>query len=112
MDKKLTDSEIVKALECCAKDIEPCVDCPATDKGEIQCFDIVKMSALDLINRLQTEKDNLIRTYSECQIANLQEFMHRVENKLANNTDISMAGYQSVIYDMEQTYKEMVGEDK
>lgn len=72
----------------------------------------------DLINRLEaekerlkTEKDNLIKTYRECQVANLQNFMQRVENKLANNIDISMLGYQSVICDMEETYKEMVGED-
>lgn len=115
-DKKLTDGEIVKAWECCKSDTALCNECPYDKIGE--CIEKMCANSIDLINRLQeenerlkTEKDNLIRTYSECQIANLQEFMHRAENKLANNTDISMVGYQSVICDMEEAYKELVGED-
>lgn len=119
-DKKLTYKEIIKALECCGKlhieNIDSfCNEC--IFKGKAMCIGYLCDNSIDLINRLQeenerlkTEKDNLIRTYSECQIANLQEFMHRAENKLANNTDISMVGYQSVICDMEEAYKELAGD--
>ena len=121
MPYKLTDKEIVKALPKVRYGGHGCAKCKYDNgKGEDRCgLKGCKIAryALDLINRLQeenerlkTEKDNLIRTYSECQIANLQEFMHRAENKLANNTDISMVGYQSVICDMEEVYKELVGD--
>ena len=106
MPDKLPDSELEQAIDKAAN-LEP-----------IEFCGLMCKFTEDIINRLQaenerlkTEKDNLIRTYSECQIANLQEFMHRAENKLANNTDISMAGYQSIICDMEEAYKELVGED-
>ena len=60
-DKKLTDSEIVKALECCISDKDDvCLECPLQN----DCFanadgnSEVKELALDLINRLQADRDN------------------------------------------------------
>ena len=53
-DKKLTDSEIVKALESYIKDIG-CAKCDFKDKYLLT----VLKSALALINRLQEEKQNL-----------------------------------------------------
>lgn len=106
MPNKISDNDIKKALEDWIKNYD----------GSYVNFKTLG-NALELINRLEaenerleTEKDNLIKTYSECQVANLQNFMQGVENKLANNIDISMLGYQSVICDMEETYKEMVGD--
>ena len=52
-DKKLTDNEIVKALECCLND--DCITCPLTDIEHC----VTMMDALDLINRLQEENERL-----------------------------------------------------
>ena len=78
----------------------------------------------DLINRLQAEnerlqaeKDNLIKTYSECQKENLKEFVKRLKSQ--KHICLPPIGYPVdendwVIYeyDIDETYKEMVGEDK
>ena len=42
----------------------------------------------------------------------VREFMKTLEGKLSQNTDISNADYQSIIFDMEQSYKELVGEQE
>ena len=56
MDKKLTDSEIVKALECCPKNVK-CEQCSLC--GTSNCMNKLSVFALDLINRLQAENDKL-----------------------------------------------------
>lgn len=55
IDKKLTDEEIKKALECCANG--KCGECPLfkADCGD----DIICKNALDLITRENTENENL-----------------------------------------------------
>ncbi len=64
-DKKLTDSEIVKALECCTqgRDIKVCWDCPLYVDLETarECCEKLNTNALDLINRLQAENEQLKR---------------------------------------------------
>ena len=59
-DKKLTDNEIVKALECCADINDKCPECPLKDKNRESCVGILMSNALDLINRLQSENKNLM----------------------------------------------------
>lgn len=58
MPDKLTDLEIIKALECCTLSKQICPkNCPlANDRG---CMVKVKENALDLINRLQAESETL-----------------------------------------------------
>lgn len=59
MPNKLTDKEIVKALECCAT-VPFCnekTDCPY--RGIDDCVKKNTFDALDLINRLQEDKQNL-----------------------------------------------------
>ena len=56
MDKRLTDSEIVKALNQCTCSETNCHGCPYWDASN--CSDRLCMDALDLINRLQTDVDN------------------------------------------------------
>lgn len=60
MSNKLTDSEIIRALECCnIFMVKHCVDCPLFEKNAISCEKRLGKLALDLINHLQEEKDIL-----------------------------------------------------
>ena len=73
---------------------------------------IISLIRLDAaIDRLEREKNSLIRNYAKCQRDYLDDFLHRLEARLANNTDISPAGYELVIKDIIDTVKEMT-EDK
>ena len=65
-DKKLTDEEIVKALECCVKApfCSDKTDCPY--KGVEDCVKRHTLDAIDLINRLQEENERLRNAYKQC----------------------------------------------
>ena len=62
MDKKLTDNEIIKALECCIGDTEGknCFDCPLYEIDDCQVH--MYLDALNLINRLQAQNKELSET--------------------------------------------------
>jgi hypothetical protein len=62
MEKKLTDEEIVKALESCKKD--DCDNCPNTFGN---CYANLAGYALDLIHRLQEENGNQVRMRCDMQ---------------------------------------------
>ena len=47
-EPKMTDEEIIKALECCSK--KECYKCPNYSEG-IECGEALLILALDLINR-------------------------------------------------------------
>ena len=70
MPDKLTDSEIVKALECCPKNII-CGECPLCGKKD--CMNKLYINALDLINRLQAENERLREPASASAIHILAE---------------------------------------
>lgn len=66
-EKKLTDEQIIKAYKCCFVDTLYCDECPCNDWGcAVNHGDI-----LDLIHRLQAEKEELKNEYVkldlECQ---------------------------------------------
>ena len=65
MPDKLTDKEIVKALECCNKN-----DCRTCPYGKYNvtgwcCMPKVRKDAIDLINRLQAENEELHKKYDD-----------------------------------------------
>ena len=82
----LTDSEIVKALECCNHIETDCELCPLYTTKE--CSKVMLDSTLDLINRLQEEKEALINGQETLQkyIANLQA---ENENYSKNNRQMT-----------------------
>ena len=61
----MTDNEIIKALECCTQQAG-CNGCPFLNslenkyRGGYACAEEMRKSALDLINRLQDEREALI----------------------------------------------------
>lgn len=54
--KKMTDNEIIKALECCVGN-KGCDDCPLYAKES--CFVVEEKALLDLINRQKAENERL-----------------------------------------------------
>lgn len=113
----MTDAEVIKALECCANNGD-CKECAINPhKGNYgYCTSIAIKSALDLINRQKAEIERLSDHFREVtkkiKTEAIKEFAERLENKLANNTDISAVGYQSVIGDIINIIKEMAGDTK
>ena len=108
-ERNFTDEQIIKALECCVNGTsEACLKCAfgLTPPYPV-CKTMVEKYALDLINRqvaeicdlkdenkglketndhlsgeyiaLMKEKDNLIRTYAECQTEAIKEFAEQVK---------------------------------
>ena len=57
MEKKLTDDEIVKALECCTINYPSCEGCPLYN--DINCATKATENAVDLIHRLRDENEGL-----------------------------------------------------
>ena len=57
-DNKLTDNEIVKALECCSTYKGKCTDCPAFVKVDCSNCKKVLLGAVEIINRLQADCEN------------------------------------------------------
>lgn len=80
-DKKLTDKEIIKALECCVSANYICPHtCPMLKNKE--CLTSLRKNALDLINRLQAkvEKCEKVEHFANKTIATLQAENERLKN--------------------------------
>ena len=87
----MTDNDIIKALECCGKynvthQDRYCNDCAF--KGRGRCSAWLIDNIIGLINRqqaeierLKIEKDNLIRTYAECQAEAVKEFAEKLSQR-------------------------------
>lgn len=59
MSDKLTNNEIIKALECCGEE-DKCKECPYYNKGNFKCLNYKFFKdLLDLINRQQTNNEKL-----------------------------------------------------
>ena len=140
-DKKLTDNEIIKALECCIK-AEICDDCktlgcPAYRKEG--CYyllrsdgdfisDELNKDALSLINRQKAEierlKENLnieLENYAteydnKIKSEAIKEFADRLEKKIFPMSMFDNGNYginaKAVKVAIERVKKEMVGDDK
>lgn len=96
-DKKLTDNEIVKALECCIGDTDgkDCFGCPLYEIDDCQAH--LNLAALDLINRLQAEKQNLeielqaMRGAANSYKAEIKKLRYNLEAVLDERADHSEA---------------------
>lgn len=131
----MTDAEIMKALECCAGD-DGCDVCPMY-KPSSECITELQGKALDLINRLQSEKEALIAGQETLQKALAEknaeierltaekENLRCVIEDLSNNTEQAkaeaikefaekvkalFADGDEVIDEIDNLAKEMVGD--
>jgi len=131
-DKKLTDEEIIKALECCSTPCCKCDECPLYCVG-VNCssFELHRY-ALDLINRQKTENDKLngelISALSELSLTRAslnnakaeayKEFAERLKEEMRLEDDCDY-NCQECCYEcndyviaIDNLLKEMVGEEE
>ena len=96
-DKKLTDNEVVKALECCKQGIDSiicgeCKKCPNYEGKTGLCKEDLPTVALNLINRLQEEKEALINGQET-----LQKYIETTRNYIHdNNLEYDLLSYSKV----------------
>ena len=110
------ETEIIKALNCLKGYEVLCDGCLYQMRGYVKCRENVASDALDLINRqkaeierLQTEKDNLIKTYKECMTEAIKEFAERLKaDKFAHKN----FGELVAVEDIDNLVNEMVGEQE
>lgn len=73
-DKKFTDEEIIKALECCtkAKTMGDCIElnCPFRNDWDLCLSSEIQKMALDLINRQKAENERLKKDNKTYKLAN------------------------------------------
>lgn len=113
----MNDNDIIKALKCCSLR-NKCYHCPMMGKKD--CMTKLYGLALELINQQGETVERLRKSlnltqreqYTNGRNDGIREFAERIELKLANNTDISAVGYQSVIADIRNVVKEMTEEQK
>ena len=126
MPDKLTDSEIVKALDICSKSNNgcsyskySCKDCCLN--GQPMCSSVLIQDTIDLIDRLQAENERLKATvdsfndigklYSEIKAEAYKEFAERLKIFVIPQ---KANGYTREIVlkrDIDNLLKKLVGED-
>lgn len=117
----LSDNEIIKALECCGKDngMNDCKICP-NFKNFLACKEKLSKLALDLINHLQAENEQLKNTNptvvakqtENINIAHIKaeaykEFAERLERSYP---ECKIIGFADFCYIIDNLLKELVGE--
>lgn len=113
-DKKLTDNEIIKALECCASGNDGCEkDCPLSKECDspIKSGEKIMQSALDLINRLQAEDESL-RANITALTRSISELTKEVERQRKDKEDAFQLAASIVEADKilkAEAYKECIG---
>ena len=130
MPDKLTDSEIVKALECCKYEYDTkCELCCYNFYSRTGCRSELRRNALDLINRLQAENERL-KDYNENLLtantslsneildAKTEAYKESIEKVKEKLRDIAKIDWQDNYYYLigeaffDNLLKELVGEDK
>ncbi len=123
----MTDSKIIKGLECCASDEACCSECPYSYIGTASgCYDCIKAEALDLINRQQAEIEDLkkikensleIISMGEKQILeirenSIKEFADRLKNGVDSLPYKWLGISETVLHTIiDNLVKEMVGDN-
>ena len=110
-EKKLTDEEVIKALECCTKsrcDDETTGDCPL--KNDESCSTILAINALDLIRRLQYGYSSASKASEEWREKYEKERKENAEQKAEIETQRKIIEYQDSVEDRNAELQERVDE--
>lgn len=113
-DKKFTQKEVIKALECCSvslSDVTACKNCPLQEAEELTCITILSKNALDLINRLKTriKRYQLKNTNQRNELARLNK---QVAEQKAEIDELKEENkkYREICEKAIKTYKETKSE--
>ena len=106
-NKRYTDEEIVKALECCLCDNSECLQCQNKEVCKIECDEVVTKT-LDLIARKVLETERLKAEIERLQSANDEKF--RQWDMLAEKTKQHYADLYNEAKDIlkAEAYKECI----
>lgn len=115
--KKLTDEEIVKALECCTKKGH-CLECPYKIKG-IDCISRERSEKdwLDLIHRLQSENEKF-KTELRKECEEHEEFTKKAKaeierlKKEADKLSDHLSEKQNALLDLQDDFDNLLAEGK
>lgn len=127
--ERMTDNEIIKALECCSADYIACKECPFNSKSYCEryiienAFDFVKrqqaeIERLESINSIDNELiKSLIEFYEISKAEAIKEFVDRLGNykeyRYNENCDFVPDVVPYVrLSDIDKVVKEMVGAEK
>lgn len=119
MERKFTDNEIVKALECCFIHVN-CTNCPAASPPTEGCLSAVCKQAIDLYNRQKAEMERLKEAYALYEETTglkwaraeaIKEFGERVKDLVDNPALIRGRVIDIIIDTIDNLVKEMTGEN-
>ena len=109
----MTDTEIIKALECCTTKGAKCSDCPAFKKVDRSDCKKYFRGAIDIINRQQAEIERLKKKVElPCGIGDSVFYVYR--NSQGNNYVLkaSVSGVVTTIYEnVNKIYLKIIYED-
>lgn len=87
----MTDNEIIKALECCARLNRKCNECPLLNDGAVSehCVSVIRCEALDLIKRQRAKieelsevlSDHIRMEYAKIRAEAITEFAERLKSE-------------------------------
>ena len=106
--EKLTDAEVVKALECCMDNNKGCEECPFRH-SQGRCTENMLTNALDLINRKDAEIYVLNEALDGETVKNMR-LKHEVERLKAEirNTDNALVSLDRPLIEVKnEAYKEL-----
>lgn len=121
----MMDEQIIKALHLCANNNGSCRECPLYSTYSANCIKKLMNNTLDLverqqemieaiingqetlskalvkkdaeIERLEAEKDNLIRTYKACMTDAITEFAEKIKERKYQSSDWSHGEHPYVV---------------
>ena len=109
-DNKLTDEQVIKALECCSNTVSGgmCPICPIDDEDKT-CVTVLTENALDLLKRKDAEIDILIRKNNTLkdEIAELKAEIERLRIQQSN----LIADYKQIAINAMKKFAERLKED-
>ena len=81
----MTDSDIIKALECCGENGEGCLECPFFKNYKNCVKELITLAGICIkrqqaeIEQLKVEKDNLVLNYKEYAMEAVMDFAERIK---------------------------------
>lgn len=110
-DKKLTDAEIKRALECCLCDNSECLQCQNKELCRIEC-DELATKTIDLITRQQAENKRLAKEVNlvSIQFQDLQERYEEAQaeiERLKQRNSVCEAANRCIVWQRDRRDREI-----